>query len=254
MRLTKKYVKQKKGTVKMKRFSGFLLVVILLVCGIGPGFATETRGFATPDACVQAVADALIQADTDALLDCYAIGEAARAYDFKVALERLQAVQIGNTLLPPASALNIRYNEARLTYDLVNRMFGAAFLLANEDADALWGRTTMLKQSSVEELTAMANCSDVLTKLSVQGQIEPTTLHEKYEMALEKQLPFYQALYGGDEWRETVVVLDLSGRTIYMPLALVRYGDTWLAVPVSPVIASLLGIPHYTLLFAADML
>ncbi len=238
----------------MKRFSGFLLVVILLVCGIGPGFATETRGFATPDACVQAVTDALIQADTDALLDCYAIGEAARAYDFKVALERLQAVQIGNTLLPPASALNIRYNEARLTYDLVNRMFGAAFLLANEDAHALWGRTTMLKQSSVEELTAMANCSDVLTKLSLQGQIEPTTLHEKYEMALEKQLPFYQALYGGDEWQETVVVLDLSGRTIYMPLALVRYGDTWLAVPVSPVIASLLGIPHYTLLFAADML
>ncbi len=238
----------------MKRLCGFMVVVVLLVSSLTPGYALETRGFASPDACVQAVTDVLIQADADALLDCYAIGEVARAYDFEVALERLQAVQIGNALLPPTSALNIRYNEARLTHDLVNRMFGAAFLLANDDADSLWGRTIVLPQSGGEELTAMVNCGDVLTKLTVQGQREPSTMHDKYELALERQLPFYQALYGVDEWQETVVVLDLSGRTIYMPLALLRYGDTWLAGPVFPVIASMIGTPYYTLLIAEDML
>ena len=102
-------------------------------------------------------------------------------------------------------------------------------------------------------MTALATPGDELSRLTYQGTVKPADLNAKYETALAKGGWRY-AVHGAQAWEETVVLLKLDERTVYLPLGLVKYDGGWLASPIAPIIAAMYGMPPYTLLMPADLM
>ena len=136
----------------MKHLILFMLALMILAAPLTGVLAEETRGFDTSEACAQAVVNALIQMNMVVFLDCYAIPEVARQYNFEAVLGKYRLLTIGNMLLPPTSNVNVCCNEARLTNDLAIRVFGSAFTLENSEAARLWGIVLKMEDRSVEDM------------------------------------------------------------------------------------------------------
>lgn len=238
----------------MKHLILFMLALMILAAPLTGVLAEETRGFDTSEACAQAVVNALIQMNMDAFLDCYAIPEVARQYNFEAVLGKYRLLTIGNMLLPPTSNVNVCCNEASLTDDLAIRVFGSAFILENSDAESLWGIVLKMEDRSMEEMTALVSGNDALTLLEFQRFADPSELNENYVNTIGQRVNWYCTMYSTQAWEETVAVLGYKEQTVYLPLALVQYSGKWLAMPVQPIASLLYGVPNFSLLITEDML
>jgi len=238
----------------MKHLILFMLALMILAAPLTGVLAEETRGFDTSEACAQAVVNALIQMNMVVFLDCYAIPEVARQYNFEAVLGKYRLLTIGNMLLPPTSNVNVCCNEARLTNDLAIRVFGSAFTLENSEAARLWGIVLKMEDRSVEDMTALVSRNDALTLLEFQRFTDPSELNEKYVKIMEQRIDWCCTMYNTQAWEETVAVLGYKEQTVYLPLALVQYNGKWLAMPVQPIASLLYGVPSFSLLITKDML
>lgn len=214
---------------------------------------TGTRGFNTPEACAAAVAQALIGGDPQAFLECYSIPETAREFDQTAYARRYGSFVPGNALMQPADAFDIAFNEARFTAWLLQQVWGSGLTVTNPEANSLWGRVLTTVDYPDEERLALMRTGSGLSMLTVRGTASPSEWNDRYAEFFAKQESLYD-IYGMKNWQETVVLLDLQGRTVLMPLSLVQYDGGWLAAPFTPVISSILGIPAYSLLIPEDML
>jgi hypothetical protein len=203
----------------------------------------ELRGFDTLEACAKAVAQALISGNTDAFLNCFAIAETASGFDISAYFDRLGSVTLSHMLLPPVSDFNIAYNEAQLTNTLLMKVAYGSLLLSNPNIAKVWETFALKKDYSAAQIMELATPGDELSRLIYQKIMKPSDLSDEYEKARERGYGWNYSAHGAREWDETVILFQLDGRTIYLPLGLVRYRGGWLASPLRPIIANYLEIP-----------
>lgn len=237
---------------RLRLFACLLALCALLTAPAGA--QQKARGFDTREVCAQAAVDALRSGDIDGFLACYAIEETARHFNLAAYASQTGVLPLSSTLLPPTNALAIARNKAKLTGDLLLALANASTLLSNPEAKApIMNQAPLTKKDyTPEQMAALAETGDALTRLAYQGLADPTALAPKHAEAFEKQR-WQLDVYGMAEWQEAVLTLALDGRAVRMPVGFVRYDGGWLLRPGLSVAGQMMGVPAMLLMAPEDL-
>jgi hypothetical protein len=238
-----------------------LLMLLCLMLTGALGTETEARGFDTPEACAKAAVEALSKGDVEAFLDCFAIKEMARKFNLAVFYEKINYFAYGNTLLEPSDPFSIAFNESKLSQDLLVSLNKEARLLDIPDMESLLdSRPLSPKEYSAEQIVELMTLGDVLSKLNYTGIFPPIAVPEilarhsgAHLMKAAEKSAWRLETYGVQGSNEQVVLLDMNGQGIFMPLCFVRYDGGWLISPIRSDISYFLGDGKRMLLVPRDL-
>ncbi len=235
----------------MKKRTRMLICLLLSLALAGTASAAaaaqeKAHGFATQEACAQALVQALRDGDPEAYLNCFAIAETARSVNMAALLEMLQRMHLLD-FKQPSDAWAAAYNEWKIKDDLLFSLF---WTLHPDSENRVFARS----QYTLEQVLELRQIGSALDNLSYQEMLDPKLVFENYNTkGARESIARQNGYYGYKSRDEKILVLDLDGRMFYMGACFVPYDAGWLLSPIAySWVKSLLGMVSLQLMIPAE--
>lgn len=188
--------------------------------------ATLASGATTPEAAVEAYLLALAAGDMQGMLAMSSAEMVARNFDFAAYVDRLRALPVFHTNLPPNDVFLRTINQARNEQQLSNQIANLVIaLLAGDVIDMDEVTIAPLDRAWAEEVTPLfdsARLRDIRLLVVAPPQTDAFADPRYAEMAQRQAL-----VHGADELTERVAGFTFEGHTYLLGFTLLRFGDQW---------------------------
>jgi hypothetical protein len=181
-------------------------------------------GLATPEDAIRAYLAGVAAADVTRVLDASAVDQMSSGFQFDLQVDRLQAMQLTQSLAPATDPFYVGVNQAVQRSWLLGQVRNLAYSLLS--TEAIDGNIIVPADTARAEAFAASVDPSRLSGLTVQDIRFPNAAleHDARYLANAATLA---GIYGADEMTERLALVSLDGTSYTIGFTLLHYGDDW---------------------------
>jgi hypothetical protein len=185
---------------------------------------TGAISFPTPEDAVRHYLAGVVGGDAGMIREASAIDEMSAGFDFVAQAERLQAMELTNSLAPAEYPLFADIDRALMS----SRILGQAKMLVYSllSTETIDGQIIVPADRARADAFVTQVDPSRLGGLTVQD-IRYSNPHFEHEPKNLENAAKQAAMYGADELTERLALVDLDGKLYEVGFTLLRYGDDW---------------------------